>query len=35
VVRRLREIAAQRDKDILAASGEGEEPAEQRSDKVA
>jgi DNA-directed RNA polymerase subunit beta' len=35
VVRRLREIAAQRDKDILAAGGETEEVAEPRSDKVA
>ncbi|MGE4167789.1 MAG: DNA-directed RNA polymerase subunit beta', partial [Xanthobacteraceae bacterium] len=35
VVRRLREIAAQRDRDILSANGEGEETAEARSDKVA
>jgi DNA-directed RNA polymerase subunit beta' len=35
VVRRLREIAAQRDRDILSANGEGEETAEPRSDKVA
>ncbi len=35
VVRRLREIATQRDKDILAAGGETEEAIEVAADKVA